>query len=469
MIEFQVGNLHTRVNKKLATKEEWDFIHSMLAVKVPGFYFSKKFRHGQWDGTRKFFNRLTGTFYTGLLGYIEQRLKEQGISYSEKDRRIVIPSLGRELNLSGIEWRSYQDTSIREAVRIGRGIIASPVNSGKTEIAFGIIQVLGLPANLLTHRINLLYQTKERMEARLGIEVGILGSGERDLKRVNIMSIATLRRKLKDPEIEQLLKETPVVISDECHRISSKTWETCLQACGAYYRFGLSATPLLRDDISNMIVRGLTGDEITTVTNEELIQAGISATPSVYLFHINKPEFPKHYPYDKAYEEGIVFNNYRNLKIVETAKRFVDKGKSVFTIVFRIAHGEELTRLMRENGMDVEFISGESGDNQPILKDFKGKRILNIISTSISDEGLDIPAMDVLILAVGDKSILKTLQRLGRGMRKKSGENVVMIVDFLDTFSPYMKKHSHDRFTVYVNMGMSIFEVQDWSNIVKIS
>jgi hypothetical protein len=75
-------------------------------------------------------------------------------------------------------------------------------------------------------------------------------------------------------------------------------------------------------------------------------------------------------------------------------------------------------------------------------------------------------SMDVLILGVGNKSALKTIQRVGRGLRKKDvGENVVKIIDFLDRCSPYLYRHSMARLRVYVGMDLKTYEVldRDWN------
>jgi superfamily II DNA or RNA helicase len=70
--------------------------------------------------------------------------------------------------------------------------------------------------------------------------------------------------------------------------------------------------------------------------------------------------------------------------------------------------------------------------------------------------------MDVLILGVGNKSALKTIQRVGRGLRKKDvGENVVKIIDFVDRCSPYLYRHSISRLRVYVGMDLKMYEVLD--------
>jgi len=620
LIEFHVGNLYTRVNKNLATRSELLKIHSILSVRIKGYYFSRKFRRGLWDGYKRFFNLLTCTFYTGLLSRVTASLTFDAIPYQIIDDRQFIPHSNAPLSLNGIDLRHYQIQMINEAVKHGRGIISAPPNAGKTEVACGIIQVLGLPANLFTHRLTLLEQTRARIEKRLGIEVGMIGAGVEDLKDVNVLSVASVYKKLNEPRIKELLKTTPIVISDEClpyksqilidanktmsigeivknpvrfkyvisynlelkqyekkkilryikipghtfwckiyfdvegkkfsfnctkdhkiyvknkgciaaedlqvndmiivnswsyrsqlkhgrvvyvkkvankipkyvynlevednhnffadnvlvsncHRISANTWEKTLKACsGAYYRYGLSATALLRDDISNMIVKGLTGDEIVTVTNQDLITLGISAFPSVYLMNIVEPKIPEHFTFDMAYDSGVLFNTNRNELIVSTADRFVKLGKSVFILVWRISHGELLLKMLRERGIDCEFISGGKTEHiSDCLCRFDEKSLKCLISSTISDEGLDVPAMDVLIMAVGFKAPLKTIQRVGRGLRKKKeGENVVTIVDFIDWHDKrYLLHHSKDRCREYVNMGIKMYEVvdNDWSKI----
>jgi superfamily II DNA or RNA helicase len=226
-----------------------------------------------------------------------------------------------------------------------------------------------------------------------------------------------------------------------------------------------------------MLVRGLLGDAVTTVSNQELINAGISAEPTVYLLPVYVPDFcskgKKGAPYEVVYDQAIVFNNYRNELIAKSAKHFLDKGKSVFTIVWRIDHGHEVERWMRQYGIECEFISGEGSTaqrNQQVLKSFKEKKLKCVISSLISDEGLDIPAMDILIIAPGDRSPLKVIQRVGRGLRKKVGvPNVVTIVDFVDFTHRHLLNHARDRCTVYVKEKIKIYEVltPDWTQIEK--
>jgi superfamily II DNA or RNA helicase len=486
MLEFHIGNLYTKVDKKKATKEELNQIHKLLSVKIPGHYFSTSFRRGLWDGQKRFFNLLTGTFYTGLLPYTERELQ---LPFNAIDERHPTPHRNLPLNLNGIELRDYQRKMIEESVQRQRGIISAPPNAGKTEVACGIIQVLGLPAVFFTHRIALAYQTRERFEKRLGVKVGLVGGGIDNWipNGINVVSVQTAYKKLA--KFKTRLKDTPVVIVDECHHISAKSVETIMKECcsESMYKFGLSATPLLRDDVNNMIVRGLLGDEIIAVSSKELISSGVSAFPSVYLLSVREPKIPESYTFSQAYEKGVAYNETRNNLIVSSTKHFLSMGKSVFILVWRIGHGELLLDMLREKQEKpgrflrpegvytpsetlVEFISGgDAANTQQVIRRFTEKTLKCVISSTISDEGLDVPAMDVLIIATGFKAPLKTIQRVGRGLRRKTtGQNEVSIVDFIDWHNKkYLHKHSVTRVKEYVKMEIPIFEVVDgdWERI----
>jgi superfamily II DNA or RNA helicase len=71
------------------------------------------------------------------------------------------------------------------------------------------------------------------------------------------------------------------------------------------------------------------------------------------------------------------------------------------------------------------------------------------VTTQVLDEGIDVPAVNVLIMATGLEKYRRTVQRCGRGMRPKPGQNKVFIFDFYDENHPYLKKHSDYRMWTY--------------------
>jgi len=71
-----------------------------------------------------------------------------------------------------------------------------------------------------------------------------------------------------------------------------------------------------------------------------------------------------------------------------------------------------------------------------------------VIATTLADEGLDIPGLDVLILAGGGKSETRALQRIGRALRKTEEKTGAIVVDFLDE-ARFLEDHSQRRLEIY--------------------
>ncbi len=82
---------------------------------------------------------------------------------------------------------------------------------------------------------------------------------------------------------------------------------------------------------------------------------------------------------------------------------------------------------------------------------FRTGQLPCIISTNILDEGVDVPKINVLILASGGKSAIRVLQRVGRALRKKvQGElNIASIIDFNHLGNKHLEEHSKERLKIY--------------------
>ena len=75
-----------------------------------------------------------------------------------------------------------------------------------------------------------------------------------------------------------------------------------------------------------------------------------------------------------------------------------------------------------------------------------------MIASPIFDEGVDLPEINSLIIAPGGKSEWKTIQKIGRGLRKKASNKPLIVYDFIDA-SRFLKKHSRARMKIYEKEG----------------
>lgn len=100
--------------------------------------------------------------------------------------------------------------------------------------------------------------------------------------------------------------------------------------------------------------------------------------------------------------------------------------------------------------MRFAYISGKdsSSRRQRILGLFKQGKIDVLISSTILDEGADLPSIETLILAGGGKAEHRQIQRIGRALRAAPGKDRATIFDFMDE-GYYLGKHAAGRLAAY--------------------
>lgn len=453
-------------------------LEERLTVVHENYWFAPQYKKGFWDGKTHFLTVPALKFPTGLAFIIEEYFKEKNMEYEIvdlRDGRIADANyLHDEKFLHEIILRDYQIEAINRGLIYCRGIFEVATGLGKTEIAIGITKALGLKTLFMVHTQDLLHQTYERFEERLDRKgkIGIIGDGRFEVDSdIVIATIQSLDRKLFEKneqgrsvinkktgaETKQLLNTFNIMFQDETHHSSAATWYRIgMFMHNAYYRFGLSGTPLKRDVLSNMKVMAITGDIIYSKLAEEGIEEGYLSGIEVKIIDSLDDSLSVSMVADgewqEIYDKAIVKSVIRNTTIVDLAEKEFKLGKKILILVRIIEHGEILKRMLAERKIDFAFIHGghESEVREEVKRNFNEKGDFVLIASPIYDEGVDLPMVNVLIKASGGKSEVKTIQHVGRGLRPKK-ENLI-VYDFYD-HSKFLEEHSQERIRVYKEEG----------------
>lgn len=431
MTKIELGNTHstiTDLSSRCTPK-----VARALSVATPGYQFSPRYKAGFWDGQTRFFSPKTGKFPTGLVNDVLKVLKENDEEYEIEDLREPIEfTLPDSIDLkngdSHITLRDYQYESVDKALNSTRGVINVATNGGKTEIACGIIQCI-LP-NLrpdqrivfFTHTKEIFTQSHERLQNRLGIKVGMIGSGMWEPEQVTVVMIPTMQKYIEKPKklpkvkkhetmlkelsdldkaykkssteavekkrlkeeiknLKQLIKEyekqswdtinsnvaktkeflDSIVgfLGDEVHHASSDSWYKVFMACeNAYFRFGLTGTVDTKDELNVKRLFGCTGRILTKVSNEYLIEQGHSAKPTINMLNVDA-EVIQSGSYPEARDLGIINNKKRNQTFAKKILERANFGKQCLIIVNETRHGEIVESLLQNQGITVKFTHGE--------------------------------------------------------------------------------------------------------------
>jgi superfamily II DNA or RNA helicase len=240
------------------------------------------------------------------------------------------------------------------------------------------------------------------------------------------------------------------LLTHNCHKVGSDTYFTIATLCSAYYRFGLSATPLDRSDGANLMLIAATGEMITDIRLKDLVDKGVCAKANIIFDKITEPVLKKKVQYSTAYKQGVSENPQLLKKVIEWTEVCVDQGLGVLILCEEIQHGRMIDdALWTETSKLIphQFIHGTEDTNtrKAAIESFDKRNLPVLIASSILDEGVDIHSIDVLILAGSRKSKIKTLQRLGRGLR---GEKLI-VIEFGNFTHKYLLEHSYERLQDY--------------------
>lgn len=339
----------------------------------------------------------------------------------------------------------------------GRFLLGDFTVTHNTEIACGVTKYLDVKTLFIVTSKDLLHQARARFAERLGLpleEIGIIGDNNWEPGEwVTISTLDTLESRMDTAACQRFLKSIELMFVDECHHVGSETWYTVSTLCDAFYRFGLSGTPLDRADGANLRLVAATGDLIVDISNKFLVDRGVSARANIVFDKISGPALKKGSRYNTVYKQGVVENEQLNDKVIEWTKLCVAQNLSVLVLIEEIGHGRQLDEALwtKTDGVFIphQFIWGDETTEvrTEALQDFGERKLPVLIASTILDEGVDVPTIDVIILAGSRKSKIRTLQRLGRGLR---GDKLI-VIEFSNFCHHFLLDHSLKRFRDYKN------------------
>jgi len=122
-------------------------------------------------------------------------------------------------------------------------------------------------------------------------------------------------------------------------------------------------------------------------------------------------------------------------KVLDIVSDLEEDSKALIFTEYRASVRDIVSKLQDEDVSAAKFVgqSGDSGMSQSeqieLLEEFEEGNHQVVVSTSIGEEGLDIPAVDCVIFYEPVPSSVRDIQRMGRTGRQESGEVYVLIAE----------------------------------------
>lgn len=429
--------------------------------------FKRRYAIGYRPQTRLYAITPQGRFETRLIFSILEFLQNQDIQFNieltDKFKEVIfIPELKVNLTKLNLDLRDYQEESVRLALKNKSGVIILPTSAGKTLVIATLVKSIqdqhDFKALILVPDIQLVAQTYSDF-----IDYGIpkseitkwTGSTEPDKNAKIVISNAQIL--LSEKQDLSLLKDIKLLVIDEVHKLKyGNKINKVVEQIPALFRYGFTGTlPDYKIDQWNIfgkIGRVIYFKESIDLRDQNYIsQVHVAALKLTYK---NTPQFttPSMHNPTAGYEEEITWlqtNPYRNAIIIKLVNK---SDKNTLIMVDRIAHGEELLRILQEStNKQVHFVHGavEIEEREMIRKLMEEHDNVACIAISkIFSTGINIKNLHNIIFAAIGKARIKIIQSIGRSLRKHSSKKLATIFDIWDNLR-YGNKHMVERLALY--------------------
>jgi superfamily II DNA or RNA helicase len=377
----------------------------------------------------------------GFIGKLLRFCNEQKIKYQLIDERKKLTEVNFSFKASLYE---YQQDAVDITDKKEMGIIVAPPGSGKTIMGLSIIANKKQPALIIVHRKQLFDQWVERIQSFLGIAEAFIGKISPSLQKIGThITVAMIQSLASIEAANEMFKSFGMIIIDECHHVPAKTFRQVVQNFSSYYMYGLTATPVRKNNDEKLIFIHI-GDVIQEVKFP--FENNSSAKKVSVIIRETDLLVPFDYKTDKTemLSQILIHDSERNRLIIDDIKTEANTGKKILVLTERKAHIEVLYQYLK-NKYEVITISGEDSEStrKVKFKQIKEGHFQILISTGqFLGEGTDLDNLDCLILAYPFAFEGKLIQYMGRVQRT---EVTPIIYDYRDIHIDYLEKQFRQR------------------------
>jgi superfamily II DNA or RNA helicase/HKD family nuclease len=392
----------------------------------------------------------------------------------------------------GGEFRPYDPDQFEEELRrsggrdTGPAILLSPIELRPEPFQERLLELIALSRERGHHRNLLVAATGTGKTVMAAVDYGRL---RERLPRSRLLfvahreeildqSLATFRYALRDPDfgekwvrgsrpthyehvfasIQSLraadLDNLPadhfdVVIVDEFHHAAAPSYERLLSHVHPVELLGLTATPERSDGLS---VLHWFDDRIAAELRlwDAIDQHRL--TPFLY-YGISDGLDLREIPWrrGRGYDVEALSNLYTSTdawarKVVQEVGTHVDDVAAMRCLGFCVSveHARFMARHFKAAGITAVAVWADTPDaeRRQALRDLAAGRVQAVFSVDLFNEGVDVPAVDTVLMLRPTESPTLFLQQLGRGLRRSHDKAYCTVLDFVGT---HRKEFRFDR------------------------
>jgi superfamily II DNA or RNA helicase len=427
------------------------------------------YKLGRWDGTISFCT-AGGATYLNLLDRLLPILAEEGYEVELDDRRpdydFKFPEItdelfadkmwpeGHEMAGEPIILRDYQVDAIQRFTQNLQSVQEIATGAGKTMICAGIsslVEPYGRSIVIVPSK-SLIRQT-ERDYRNLGLDVGVFYGERKEYGNRHVIvtwqSMVSMAKRTKRDEIaipiEDFIKDVVCVTVDEAHVLKGKEIKDLLGDALANIpiRWGLTGT-IPPEEHEAICLLAVVGPKVGELRAADLQERGVLSDCHIEVVELND-DHVGFSSYD-AEHKFLMSDGDRLNHIAGMIETWAGEGNTL-VLLDRIETGKALNALIpdsvfifgdtKEKKREQEYTSVRGSENKVILATY-----------GVASVGIDVPQLRNLVLYEAGKSFIRTIQSVGRLLRKAKGKDFANIKDLCSSLK-FSKRHQTKRKMFY--------------------
>ena len=463
-----------------------NYFKRMAAFHNPEFYAKQGMRLPTYDVPRIIScSELTDNYIAlprGCEDDVVELLEANNVEYIIDDKTCH----GRTINVTFKgELREEQQRAMSSMFPHPVGTLSATTAFGKTVFAIAMIAQRKVNTLILVHRKSLLDQWKKQLKDFLEINevvdgksirrkkylspIGVLCSGKDAMH--GVIDIALIQSCLENNEVKSFVRDYGMVIVDECHHVSSVSFEHVLKQVNARYVYGLTATPIRKDGHQHIIFMQCGKIRYTADAKSQMDRQSFVRTlvPRFTPFRTVSPDA-------KTYTqtiEALSTDGVRNKLIIDDVKTAIAEGRTPIILTNLTSHVRILTGLLQPHAMHVvSLVGADSAKEKRMamekLENIPASDTLVIVATGkYIGEGFDYPRLDTLFLALPISWKGNIAQYAGRLHRDYDGKNEVRIYDYVDIRVSLCEAMYRKRLRGYASVGYGVPKPTEGNSVSK--
>jgi superfamily II DNA or RNA helicase len=229
-----------------------------------------------------------------------------------------------------------------------------------------------------------------------------------------------------------------VVVVDEFHHAAAQSYRTLLEHIQPVELLGLTATPERSDGLD--VLKWFDGRIAADLRLWDAIDQQRLSAFAYYGIHdgLDLRDLP--WRRGRGYDvEGLTnlltANDAVAMLVLQQLVEHVDDIKRMRALGFCVSvdHARFMARVFQAAGVAAVAIWSDTPEpeRRQALKGLAERRINVVFSVDLLNEGIDVPAVDTLLLLRPTDSATLFLQQLGRGLRRSVGKTLCTVLDFV--------------------------------------